>query len=97
MAEPRKLRDAPPALTSAERRHARLGLILFIIYSLFYAGFVYLAAFRRAWMAKEFLPGINLAVLYGIKLIFGAIALALIYALFCRTKSNSRDGGKTEP
>ena len=67
-----------------ESKNARLGLLLFTIYTLFYAGFVLLNAFAADTM--EWLPfaGINLAIWYGFGLIIGAFALAGIYGYLCR-------------
>ena len=67
-----------------ESKNARLGLLLFTIYTLFYAGFVLLNAIAADTM--EWLPfaGINLAIWYGFGLIFGAFALAGIYGFLCR-------------
>jgi uncharacterized membrane protein (DUF485 family) len=64
--------------------NARVGLILFFLYLIFYAAFVYLSAFRGDVMAQPALAGVNLAVVYGFGLIFGALLLAVIYMLLCR-------------
>ena len=64
-------------------RNARIGLILFVIYVVFYAAFVWLSAFRPAVMAKPFIGGVNLAVCYGFGLIIAAFVLAIIYMLLC--------------
>jgi uncharacterized membrane protein (DUF485 family) len=67
-------------------RNARYGMILFVIYVVFYAGFVALAAFSMEAMRKE-IGGINVAVIYGMALIGFAFVLALIYmALIGRHK-----------
>jgi uncharacterized membrane protein (DUF485 family) len=71
--------------------NARLGLILFFIYLIFYAAFVYLSAFRGDLMAQPALAGVNLAVVYGFALILGAFLLAVIYMFLCR-----REKGKPE-
>ena len=81
-------------------RHARYGLILFVIYVLFYAAFVYLSAFQLDVMKKE-IGGVTLAVLYGFGLIVAAFVLALVYMLLCRSTgagdagdaSGARDAG----
>lgn len=77
-----------------EREHApdvayntRMGVILFIVYVLFYGGFMALSAFWPELMGKPFLAGANLAVVYGFALILAAVVLALIYMKACR-KSN---------
>ncbi len=65
-------------------RNARIGLILFVIYVLFYAAFVWMSAFRPAAMAEPFLGGVNLAVCYGFGLIIAAFVLAIVYMFVCR-------------
>jgi uncharacterized membrane protein (DUF485 family) len=62
-------------------RQARLGLVLFFIYTAAYAGFMGLSAFAPDMMARPVLAGVNLAIVYGLGLIFGAGALALLYML----------------
>jgi uncharacterized membrane protein (DUF485 family) len=64
--------------------HARAGLWLFAIYLAFYAGFVGLSAFAPGMMAWRPGAGLNLAVLYGMALIFAAVALAFVYMAACR-------------
>ena len=71
-------------------RHARYGLILFIIYVLFYAAFVYLSAFRLETMKQE-IAGVTLAVLYGFGLIVAAFVLALVYMLVSRNHAPGGD------
>lgn len=69
----------------------RWGLLLFFVYLLFYAGFVYLNAFRSDLMARPSLGGINLATVYGFALIVVAFALALVFMGLCRGRSSERD------
>jgi uncharacterized membrane protein (DUF485 family) len=64
-------------------RSARVGLSLFGIYLAIYALFVYLAAFRPDVMAHKMANGVNVAIAYGMALIFVAIAFALLYAWLC--------------
>ncbi len=65
-------------------RNVRYGLILFSIYLVVYGGFVLLSAFAPRSMAASPLGGVNLAILYGMGLIFGAFLLAVIYMYLCR-------------
>ncbi|MBU1718707.1 MAG: DUF485 domain-containing protein [Bacteroidetes bacterium] len=67
----------------AAKRKARLGVWLFILYTLVYAGFVYIGVFKYELMGKIVLGGQNLAVVYGFGLIIFAIVLGLIYHWFC--------------
>jgi uncharacterized membrane protein (DUF485 family) len=65
-------------------RNARVGLRLFAVYLVLYAGFVLLAAFAPAVMERKPAAGVNLAVWYGFGLIVAALALALVYGWMCR-------------
>ena len=73
-------------------RNARIGLILFVVYLAFYGGFVLLAAFSPATMAKLPWAGVNLAIWYGFALIAAALLLALIYGYLCRIEVPSEPG-----
>ena len=68
-----------------ERYNARLGLFLFAVYLLAYGAFVIINAFWPALMDRVVAAGLNLAVVYGLGLIVGALVLALIYTCLCRT------------
>jgi uncharacterized membrane protein (DUF485 family) len=64
--------------------NTRMGVILFIVYVVFYGGFMALSAFSPDTMRQPFLGGANLAVVYGFALIVVALVLALIYMKVCR-------------
>jgi len=64
-------------------RNSRVGLRLFVVYLLIYAGFVYLNAFQPQWMGMKW-GGISLAVTFGFGVILLAPFLALIYGWLCR-------------
>ncbi|MCS7071861.1 MAG: DUF485 domain-containing protein [Phycisphaerales bacterium] len=84
--------DRPGNLYEAEhadRHNARLGIIMFVIYLVVYAGFVGLCAFRLSVMETEIL-GVNLAIVYGLGLIGFAFVLAVIYLFLC----HPADGGR---
>ena len=68
-------------------RNARMGVILFIIYVVFYGGFMALSAFWPDIMGQPFLGGVNLAIVYGFALIVAAFVLALIYLQTCRNNT----------
>ena len=65
-------------------RQARIGLVLFTIYLVFYGTFVGLNAFAPQTMATTPVAGINLAVPYGFALIALALVLAALYGYLCR-------------
>jgi uncharacterized membrane protein (DUF485 family) len=80
--------------------NARLGGVLFLVYLLFYVGFIYLSAFQRDRMAADAVGGVNLAVVYGLGLIAAAFVMALLYMLLCRSEpkasQSAGDGAATE-
>lgn len=61
---------------------SRLGVILFLLYSLVYALFVALSAVYPDSM-NTLVGDQNLAVVYGFALIGGALLLGLVYNYFC--------------
>ena len=58
-------------------------MILFFVYLGFYAGFMGLAAFAPAVMGRPAVVGVNLAIVYGMGLIAGALVVAAIYMWLC--------------
>ena len=68
--------------------NTRLALWLFLVYVLFYAGFMALSAFWPTVIGSPFLGGVNLSVIYGFSLIVAAIVLALLYMKMSRKPSN---------
>jgi len=79
-----------PASTSgkdpAAAYKARLGVWMFICYSLFYAGFVALNLASPTSMEMTVLAGMNLATVYGFALIVVALIQALVYDGLCRAQ-----------
>jgi uncharacterized membrane protein (DUF485 family) len=80
----------------AEPANARLGLWLFLLYVIFYGGFMGLAAFAPEVMARAPFGGVNLAILYGLGLIVSAGIFALVYAIACKTESKTGEFGEGE-
>jgi uncharacterized membrane protein (DUF485 family) len=68
-------------------RNARVGLRLFAVYLVLYAGFMALNAFFPQKMAAAPFGGVNLAVMYGLVLIVGAFVLALLYMFLVRRRA----------
>lgn len=71
----------------------RIGLWMFLVYCIVYAGFVVINSVWPDLMAKP-LGSSNLAVIYGIGLIIFALALAIVYNHMCG-RAEEKDG-KTE-
>lgn len=80
----RASRTTPQVDAGVDRRNARYGLILFVLYLAFYSLYVILNAFWPQVMDAIPLAGVNLAILYGFGLIAVALLLALVYAWLCR-------------
>ena len=71
-----------------EAHNARIGFILFAVYSVFYGSFVLLNAFAPDIMEIKPVAGINLAILYGFGLIIVALLLSLAYGMMCQSESS---------
>jgi uncharacterized membrane protein (DUF485 family) len=79
-----------------EAHNARLGFILFVIYSVIYAGFVLLNAFAPEIMETKPVAGLNLAILYGFSLIVFALVLSLVYGVMCKTETEGSETADSE-
>ena len=64
----------------------RLGIWMFVFYSLFYASFVAINLLNPLAMAAIVFAGLNLATVYGFALIIVALIEALVYDWLCRKK-----------
>jgi hypothetical protein len=64
----------------------RLGIRMFIFYTLFYAGFVAINLLFPLAMGTIIFMGLNLATVYGFALIIVALIEALVYNAFCSRK-----------
>ncbi len=73
---------------SAASWKAKLGLKLFIVYALIYAGFVFIGLMKPELMGLELIGGQNLAIIYGFGLIILAIVMGFIYNYFCTRMEN---------
>jgi len=61
----------------------KLGVILFFVYFIIYAGFVAIGLFYPKAMGVHILGKQNVAVVYGFGLIFLAIIMGFVYNFFC--------------
>ncbi len=66
-------------------RNARMGLIFFAVYATVYSVFVMLNAFFPSTMDWSVMPGLNLAIVYGLGLIGLAFLMAMLYGWLCST------------
>jgi len=67
---------------NAQAYKTRLGIYMFIVYTLFYAGFIAINTIKPSLMQELFM-GQTFAVLYGFALILFAFVLAVIYNAMC--------------
>ncbi|MDP9173469.1 MAG: DUF485 domain-containing protein [Planctomycetota bacterium] len=63
-------------------RNARLGTWFFLVYCVFYGGFMLLTTFKFEWMGEP-VAGMNWAILYGMGLIIIAFVMAVLYMFMC--------------
>lgn len=75
---------------------SRVGVRMFILYALFYAGFVIINLTSPLSMEKIVLMGLNLATVYGFALIIVALLLALVYDALCRKQEHALAGKDEE-
>jgi uncharacterized membrane protein (DUF485 family) len=73
---------------NSTRKKTRLGVKLFLIYLLVYAGFVFIGMAYPQIMGKKLFAGQNIAVVYGIGLIILALVMGLIYNALCTSYEN---------
>jgi uncharacterized membrane protein (DUF485 family) len=85
--------DEDPEVSAA---NSRAGLALFFLYLAFYVGFVGLAAFVPDVMARPAIAGVNLAVCYGLGLIFAAFIVAALYMAACAHNARRLTRGANE-
>ncbi len=64
-------------------KKAKLGVWLFILYSIIYGTFVAIGVINYELMSKKVMGEQNLAVVYGFGLIIFAIVLGLVYNFIC--------------
>lgn len=84
--------DEKEALT---RRKSALGIRLFFVYLVLYAGFVAIGVFQYELLAVRVPGGLNLALAYGIGLIVFAVILGIVYNYYC-TKFEDEDAQANE-
>jgi uncharacterized membrane protein (DUF485 family) len=70
---------------------SKLGILMFVIYTVLYLTFVFMCVLDPKLMSKN-VGGLNLAIAYGFALIIVAIIQALIYNIICsRREKKEKD------
>jgi len=64
-------------------KKTRLGVILFLVYLIFYSGFVIIGTSYPKMLGMEAIGELNLAYVYGMGLILLAAVMGLVYNHFC--------------
>lgn len=64
-------------------KKTKLGIILFWVYCLVYAGFVVIGTISPKTLGLQLFGGLNMAIVYGMGLIILAAVMGLIYNFFC--------------
>jgi len=80
----------------AQGYKSKLGVRMFLLYAIIYAGFVAINIISPVTMEKTIFLGLNLAVVYGFGLIIFALVLALIYNYACGRKENELNNDSAE-
>lgn len=73
---------------NAAAKKAKLGVILFFVYTIIYSGFVLIGLTKPELMGLELVGGQNLAIIYGFGLIILAIIMGFVYNFFCTRMEN---------
>lgn len=73
---------------NAASKKAKLGVILFFVYTFIYSGFVLIGLTKPELMGLELLGGQNIAIVYGFGLIVLAIVMGFVYNYFCTKMEN---------
>jgi uncharacterized membrane protein (DUF485 family) len=73
---------------NAAAKKAKLGVILFIVYTIIYSGFVIIGLTNPELMGLELIGGQNIAIIYGFGLIILAIVMGFVYNFFCTRMEN---------
>lgn len=68
------------------------GMALFAIFVGIYGAFVGVNAFAPEWMEREVIPGINLAVAWGMGIILATFIIAAVYSWMRRSTTKSKKG-----
>ncbi|MGE6221576.1 DUF485 domain-containing protein [Nubsella zeaxanthinifaciens] len=78
------------------QQKSKLGVRLFFVYLICYAGFVAIGVFNYELLSTTVFYGLNLAIAYGIGLIVFAVIMGIIYNSYCtryEDKAEKAEGG----
>ncbi len=75
----------------ASKFKTRIGIWMFMLYAIIYAGFILINTINPALMASD-IGGLNLAIVYGFGLIIFALMLAFVYNAICTAAEEEING-----
>ena len=81
---------------SLTKRKSALGIRLFFIYLVCYAGFVLIGVFQYELLSVPVIAGLNLALAYGIGLIVFAVILGIVYNYYCTKYEDEAEAEEIE-
>src|SRR5512136_496556 len=85
---------APVGKDPAFAYKRKLGVVMFVVYGVIYAGFVVVNLVVPRHMGDILFAGLDIAVVYGFGLIVLALVLALVYNRACTRKEVELSGRK---
>ena len=86
------MHHGPAAKLEADKsasKKAKLGLILFLVYAMIYAGFVFIGLSNLELLSNHVIGKQNLAIVYGFGLIILAMVMGFVYHFFCTRFENN--------
>ena len=89
---------APSGRDPASEFKKKVGIRMFIVYAIVYAGFIIINTVAPKLMGKTVAFGLNLAVTYGFGLIILAIIAGIVYNAVCTRKEKELEttGGEDD-
>lgn len=76
---------------NASKIKTKIGMWMFIIYTIVYAGFILITVLNPSLMSAN-VGQLNLAIVYGLGLIIFAIILAFVYNILCSRQEKKLNG-----
>ncbi len=86
---------SPVGTDRAAGKKAKLGVKMFIAYTLVYSGFVVIGLTKPELMGLQIISNQNIAIVYGFGLIGLAIVMGFIYNYFCTKMEDKMNKNNT--
>jgi len=72
----------------SSKKKTRLGIILFLVYAVVYAVYVYIGVEYTDAMLLKVIGNVSLSIVYGFGVIILAIVMGFVYSLVCTRMEN---------